>query len=490
MKNPSELESFLQNQRSHGQPEGEGRFTLSRDEAVQKLAEYQLPFEGAWIVKVMQSLVASGLRSPIAVEQTRRVTVVRCAGYLPWGLKDLENALVNPDPHELRAVNHLVAALRVVGLSEKRCFEICLAEGREGLVWDGARFHDVQRKVEPKGFVLTVTHRAPSNPTAWLYDQVEVAKRNAEVATALRDYCFTCPIPLTLDKRRVDGLQRCPEQGSSNRSFPLTLTFLDGGLEKLEWPPGTFESPRSGKILSDGGGLVGYCKTLFSRHMTPPSSELAVLLTAHARPRSENHPWTPHKVTVWKIEPAPSRCHWILDGVRIRRDRLSNSPAGISAALFLSADGLPTDLSGFSIRDSEEMRQRLRTALRLTRGPVQALSSLSETPLLSHNEKLQSGVSNAVVAASVGLGWLLSSGGMALVAVPIGLAAFVLRFAERSDQKTLIADLKKSATELAESWTSFEAMDNARSHSDPGDASPRKRKAKKSTRRKKRPRRR
>ncbi len=107
MRGVSELERFLQNQRSQGQSEGEGDFTLARDEAVQKLADFQLPFDGAWIAKVIQSLVASEIGAPISVEQTRRVTTVRCRGDLPWSLADLEAALVNPEPHSLRALNHL-----------------------------------------------------------------------------------------------------------------------------------------------------------------------------------------------------------------------------------------------------------------------------------------------------------------------------------------------------------------------------------------------
>ncbi len=384
-----------------------------------------------------------------------------------------------------------MSALRVVGLSEKRSFEICLAEGPGGLLWDGTRFHDVQRKVTPNGFVLTVTHEAPSNPTAWLYDQVEVAKRNAEVATALRDYCFTCPLALTLDKRRIDGLQRCPEQGSSHRSFPLTLTFVSGGLEKLEFPPGTFESQRSGNILSDGGGLAGYGNALFGGQVIPPpSAELAVLLVAHAVQLSGSARGMTENVSLWRLRPARSRCHWIQDGVRIRVDRLSNPACGISAGLFVSADNLPTDLGGFSLRDSTELRQRLRAAIGLAREPIAALSQLSKVPLISHNKGRHVRAGNAIIAASVGLGLLLTSVGIAPIAIPLGCIGFLVRLAERDDQKGLIGDLVRAATDLAGSWTSFDAMDDASSSRDPSQASPRKRKAKKSTRRKKRTRRR
>ena len=90
-------------------------------------------------MKAVQSLVASGATSPITVSQARTVTILRSALEPPWGLQDMEVAFLEPEPSGQRGLDHMVSALRTIGLREKRCFELCLAGQSEALVWDGAR---------------------------------------------------------------------------------------------------------------------------------------------------------------------------------------------------------------------------------------------------------------------------------------------------------------------------------------------------------------
>ncbi|MFA5507094.1 MAG: hypothetical protein WC314_25300 [Vulcanimicrobiota bacterium] len=83
MESPSHLESFLNELKASGQSQGQGHFTVAREKALEKLAEFQLPFQGAWIVKVVQAVVAFGVATPIAIGQTRRVTSIKFAGKPP-----------------------------------------------------------------------------------------------------------------------------------------------------------------------------------------------------------------------------------------------------------------------------------------------------------------------------------------------------------------------------------------------------------------------
>ncbi|MCW5871526.1 MAG: hypothetical protein KIS61_30010, partial [Candidatus Eremiobacteraeota bacterium] len=60
MSRPSELEEFLRAQVDEGAKDSSGQFTLSREKALEKLAAYQLQGGHAWVLKIVQAVVASG----------------------------------------------------------------------------------------------------------------------------------------------------------------------------------------------------------------------------------------------------------------------------------------------------------------------------------------------------------------------------------------------------------------------------------------------
>ena len=54
MEAPSQLEQFLAGQQSEGEVvDTQSTFTIAKEEALRKIAEFQLPFENAWVVKVI-----------------------------------------------------------------------------------------------------------------------------------------------------------------------------------------------------------------------------------------------------------------------------------------------------------------------------------------------------------------------------------------------------------------------------------------------------
>lgn len=352
MEQPSHLESFLNDLRSSGQTQGEGHFTVAREKALEKLAEFQLPFAGAWVVKAFQFFLAAGVDKPIAIQQTRRVTTLSCEAALAFTPEELEEAFFHPEPSGTRAIDHLMAALWAVGIKQRRSFEIQLANATRFVLWDGGKMHIVSCQPVPRS-TLTFTHQSPESSTSWLLDQIAVSRANAEVAAAIRDHCYTSPVILTVDGRRVDGLHNCPQQGWSNRSFPLSLSFLHGDLPELQWPSGTFEAMQdsANRDMVDGGGLEGATRSLWKSLEKVRASGLALLVSAHAYPLTRSVDQQ-RPIGAWQLDTFPSRCHWVQDGAVVHIDPLLIPPLGVSAALFVSADGLENDLTRFQLRDA------------------------------------------------------------------------------------------------------------------------------------------
>ena len=219
MNAPSELEKFLAGQSDDGQVDSEGEFTLAREQALKKLAEFQLPFDAAWAVKVVQCAVAGGTEAPIRVD----LTVNEARFYFvseSLELDSIREAFYDPDPQEDRALNHLVNALWVVGLREKWAFQLTVPGEVESLIWDGERLQSVETATKHSCVYLAVNLLSRESRFGWLKGAVQSGRRNADLLTALCKWCYTCPVPLTVDGRRVDSLYHCPSHGVNNSTFP------------------------------------------------------------------------------------------------------------------------------------------------------------------------------------------------------------------------------------------------------------------------------
>ena len=119
MKRPSQLEQFLASQQEVGLAESQGAFTIARDEALRKLASFRLPFERAWVLKIVQAAVASGAPS-LDIKQTSTDTEFHFTAPKSWTLDRLEEAFFTPNLSGDRALDHLMAGLW--GASEPKLF--------------------------------------------------------------------------------------------------------------------------------------------------------------------------------------------------------------------------------------------------------------------------------------------------------------------------------------------------------------------------------
>ena len=160
-----------------------GSFTMDPLKAIETMAQAQLPGRTYWQLKLVQAAVASGapaLRIGPALITFRPQET--------WSLDQIQADLLQAHPSPTRALYHLKQALWNVAFSQKLDFTLELPEESEALVYQAGRFE--RRPTRPEaGLRLTV--RYPPDPN---YLSEALAR------------AYICPIPLTLDGRRIDSL--------------------------------------------------------------------------------------------------------------------------------------------------------------------------------------------------------------------------------------------------------------------------------------------
>jgi hypothetical protein len=240
-----------------------------------------LPRPQAWVLKVVQAAVLGGAQS-IAVRLLRHRLLIDLVGMF----ESTEDAL--------RAIQQ--ARRGSLG-------ELLVSEGSQGM----------QLQVE-----------------------VSSAAQRAELCHELRHYAFPCPVPLTLDRRRLDGLHACPSHGQGAASHPFFLAVTQRRGARFTLPSGSF--PR-GELDNPEGAVSAAC--LLSYFLAHVGYNLT---------RS------------WQTQASKSVLYWIAHGVVVARLELPGRARAVSAALFLSAEGLTQEGCGLRLRQDPQSELRLREA--------------------------------------------------------------------------------------------------------------------------------
>jgi hypothetical protein len=431
MEAASELQTFLQAHRAEGEQKEEGEFTVAREKALSKMAEFQLPFKGAWALKMVQAAVAGGVAQAIRVDQTYSETRFYFSVSAQWKLSTLEDAFFEPEPEQDRSLDHLKRALWTVGLNQKRPFQINLPGFQDMLVWTGERLLRVPCPSTYNCFFLAVSHR-PASQKGLLgkLDFWTSAEENAEVMKALADHAFVCPVPLTVDSRRLDALQYCPGHGLGSASHPLVIRYLDNDLPKLHLSPGNFRETKNRDQHYKAPRYQKLSEPVVCQRDALAATSLAYFVTYHAARTKVNDK------TVWVESPHSSTCHWIQDGVCVETEDFGPPASSVSIGLFLSAEGIANDLTSLKLRWSEQRVARGRMARAEVQRDLQLLKAPSfRKASLSGNE---GGWLGGVLLVVGGVALLPLSVPAALVAGAGGLFAVQMANSEAKEfQQTL-----------------------------------------------------
>lgn len=358
--NPSgNLDRFLQNSSSLGQTvDTDQSFSVSKEKALEKLASFQLPFEGAWALKIVQCAVAGGSFDSIKVELMSKETRFTFTGQPDFTLAEVEQAFFDPNYSARTDLVHLVTALRVVGLKDRHPFVLSLAGEPQLLGWDGEEMVNFKsHTASAEAFCLSVSTQPKEKRSrlAGLFSIMAGAGPNAQLTRVLTNLAYVCPYPLVVDGRRVDALQNDPIHGWGPESQLLMMSYRDGPMPAMSLPPYSWEYLKP-KGLNIQGGLEKA-----SREIRKPSEEgstysLAFLFSAHLKWTSEN------KQSNWQELAEVCHLNWVLDGVIVQREALTQDPLFCSAGCFVSAEGLPTDITGLQLQEGPEKTRREKEA--------------------------------------------------------------------------------------------------------------------------------
>ena len=382
METPSHLDLFLRQQETEGVVQSQGHFTMAKERALSKIAEFQLPFHGAWVVKLIQCAATSG-SAPIRVDLVARES--RFFFQADWlSLEEVEREFFNPATDTDCALGHLLSALWAVGLREKWAFQIGTKGEDTTLIWDGQKLNRVQAQRHHDCTLVSVTQRSKeSGALSWVKSLAKAGSLNAEILTTLTRWCYTSPVPLTVDGRRIDTLYNCPKHGVGLSSFPLSIGFGSGALPDVSIPLGTYQDvpaaqdPRGPSFVAvktptDYVGLRAANDK--SRGQLRPVAKAPVpfLLTTHFK-------WVKDGNTQsWEPSSETSTIHWVRDGVVVDEEKFTSFSSRCSVGVFLSAEGLPSDLTSFHLAECPEREERVEKAKRIVSETLAKLGAHSD----------------------------------------------------------------------------------------------------------------
>ncbi len=342
MEHHSELERFLSLQHQEGRLQSEGQFTLALDQALKKLGSFQLPFAGAWILKMVQAAVLSPNAREIRISLTSR------EAWLEFDLEELsldevEQAFLNPDLQVSPFLQELRRGLWAVTIGQNRGVQLALPWTSESLVWNGQSLQRMASSRIYPHLYLAVTHQSLDGGLAALFARgTSHVRQSAELLQILSHCAHLCPIPIYLDRRLMNGFPVQSETIFSIVSVPVQLDFLKPSAPPLLLPDQLLGPSLKGEPLPLKGD--------------PTGASAAVLLRANLEQLQLGK--EDQKEYAFR-----SRILWIRHGVVTQVDLLSE-PSGICTVdVFLNADDLGTDLSTMLLTSSSAKHERATSAL-------------------------------------------------------------------------------------------------------------------------------
>lgn len=444
----SELDAYLQSQSGEGRVDSSGVFTLERQAALEKLSRFQLPDQHSWAVKVVQAAVTGGSQA-LQIRQGISVTTFVFEGGEFSSSQEFEQAFLDPRPSGHRSLDHLIVALFSVGFGRQRAFQFSWPNSDQSLVWTGQELRRVRRRKSSLNAQLCVSHRAFNETVS---AALKFASLNAALLMRLKEWAFTCPIPLSVDGLRVDRLQNCPSQGESAGNLPVALGWASASIPPLSLPPGTFSRPAQ----------------------VPTDASVACLITAHLTGKY-----------LLEQDPNHSSCvYWVVDGV-VGDVLLLDHFDSVTCAVIVSAEGLGSDASGLTLIRTPEMQDRTLAALSALTETVRAASlDLQKRIRRGKLEDVYEG-GLCVVASGVTLwGATLVLPFLGVGSLCFGAMAYKFFSQPGARHKALEQKLREALSKLQSSWplstlsapaprTEFSTAKPARGDADPGDSRPR-----------------
>lgn len=343
----SDLERLLKEQYEAGEVVDEGAFTVDREKALEKIAEYQLPYPEAWVLKLVQGMVLCDVPR-LVVHQTG--TETRFEFHVDSGFaSDFEQAFFEPGSHLRSDFQEFRAGLWSLALSLRRPFRLRLEHGE--YFWNGHKLTRSTCLMPPGGCVLEVSHRTMEQGKGLpLLRSIQAAKLNTELLQVLCLSVCTAPMEILVDGRRLDGFHLYPGHGFSKKDLPLKMFWLWGRPEL-----GVPVSNRDNDFTYAGDPKLAVLSIGFEAKPTCHPAYAVAMVSAHAHD-------TGGRQEHWATEPRESLLLWVRHGVVVQRERFAFPADCLSLAIFVNADDIRTDITGFGL-DENATKERLQKVM-------------------------------------------------------------------------------------------------------------------------------
>lgn len=350
-----EIEKYLKSERMEGRPDSSGSFTLASSKALEKLSKHTLPRESAWVLKIVQAAVAGG---------AERLSFTIRGHFVEVKLKDLVEAfdldlfsrvLTNPVLDASALMKNLAEALRVVGISQKRALVLQLFGGSRN-PW---------LKIQNEGEILVSDSFDQGNLSAKqeLYLSIEAPRQGWGARLArlfggggwfvdeereLRRRAYLCPIRFAVDSCEISNF------------LQTEVGVTTSGVEPFLW--GSAPEGRLLPAFQLESRWKDWAQSASTKRDLTPARKMRLYWRHHHQPVG----------ALWCFcfdfnngRKMPSRVYWLQDGVIVDSHPIQEMEGlNLGLIIHLSSHGLPTDLSGWTLRTGESaVAKRYRAGL-------------------------------------------------------------------------------------------------------------------------------
>ncbi|MCA9776424.1 MAG: hypothetical protein KC800_06905 [Candidatus Eremiobacteraeota bacterium] len=359
MKNQDPLQLLLQEAGNVGRLDSEGSFTISGDAALGKLANFQLPRKSAWILKIVQAAVTAEAAA-LSISQSNETTTFVFYPEMEFGVDELKEALLSPGLVGPRPVQHLAVGLRAVGFGDGRAFTLAL--DRQGVRtyfgWNGKELAQRAEALPPEApprLTLGVAF-PPEDMGRSLGGLAKGKGRATEEYQEIVSNGEVCPIPLLFDGRRIDTMQAPHPDETLGNTATLSVGWTPyseaDGVPPLDLPKGM---PERSTTWRPTDKFTDSRVFFFDGDLKQTHTKCIVKLRYGYKVESHR---SKHRSFKFQSLKRRSFYAWVKDGVICHREVSKIPVTPISFEVYLSADGLQTDLTGFQIKEDAEYVRR------------------------------------------------------------------------------------------------------------------------------------
>lgn len=394
-----DVSEYLDSQAQQGTTvETDLEFTISAEEAWERVSAHVMPFKGAWALELIKAAVSFHC-AEIQIRQHTKQTDFYLLGTQPWDGALILKALLNYGAEVPRAYHYLAVALRVLSKTEGNPFKLILGD-RELASWDGHDItlaelsHTENENCLAKPLLLYIDNNASSDRS--MLSKLFKSEERSFIATVNRllyERAFCCPIPLTCDTRSVRGMHAYPLFAPCARTRPLFCLNVDSDEDLPGFqPPDTSAWITGRKAMQAGEGEPSHLEA------PEPGHEVGgvALLSTFLQTISCDDSFFIKKSETLTNAPARSLSQllWVKDGVVVGIEEMDTGSLGFGMLVLGSAEGLKTDVSGYDMVRDEAYDERRR---RLMAKAAKAVLNAVNTASLHAYEEAHLSIADAVV---------------------------------------------------------------------------------------------